>query len=150
MQVYYTRFFFIKIEVFIMDKKEKNKKKELETAPFPVIPVGRGFPSSTLIGKGGIVRVSPESRSEAGILTRCMTCNHKAPQQEFLSENKIIFKGCPNCGEIDRSKMVYISEDGIIPNEANGHPKDFSEYVGKEKQYDKMKPIEHQLRQNFI
>lgn len=131
-----------------MASQEEKKKREIETNPFPITPVGRGYPpSSTLIGKSGNVRVSPESRSEAGVLTRCMNCNHKAPQQNFLSSNKMVFNGCPNCGEIDRSKMVYINEDGIIPNESHGHPKDFSYYVNQPKKYQKAKPVEHQLRQ---
>jgi len=143
-----------------MENSNKINKKDLEVPsnPFPIMPVGISSRSpstasvtSNITGDGN-VRVSPESRSEAGLLTRCMTCSYKAPEQSFMSKNKMIFSGCPECGEIDRGKMVYINEDGIkVPNEAHGEPKDFSKFVNNQpKSYGKPKPVEHQLRQNFI
>lgn len=140
------------------DKTKKIYETKDFTAPFPIMPVGKSYNSRATsvtganITSGSVTRVSPENQSEAGTLIRCMTCRYKAPMEAFMSDNKMIFKGCPECGQIDRSKMVYIDEEGItVPNESNIHLKDFSDYINKApKNYGKPKPVEHQLRQNII
>lgn len=119
-------------EVFIMPDKKKEKK---EYEIFPVVPVGKSRAMShasqqTINAEAsGNTRVSPESRSEASRMLRCMICNYKSPDEYFHKHG--IFQGCPECHNVNREWMVEINEDGTRVDKTKEEIPDFQKFVDK-------------------
>lgn len=93
---------------------DDKKNKEKDYTPVPIVTVsGREF---NVFSNRGNARGKTHI-SEAGIVIRCMTCNYEAPDEIFMSKSGG-FSGCPECGDINVSHMVFMDEDGLqVPND---------------------------------